>query len=63
MVNEFNFKGKVIFDTTKPEGQYRKPTENSKLINLLPKFEFTPIEIGLKETISWFIDNYENARK
>jgi len=63
IVKEFNFKGKVFFDETKPDGQFRKPTDNSKLKSYLPNFEFTKIETGLKETIKWFIDNYENSRK
>ena len=63
LVNEFNFKGKVIFDKTKPDGQFRKPSDNSKLKSYLPNFEFTPIEKGLKETINWFIKNYEKTRK
>lgn len=61
--NEFKFKGKIIFDKTKPDGQFRKPSDNSKLKTYLPNFEFTPIEKGLKETINWFIENYEKARK
>lgn len=63
LVKEFNFKGKVIFDTSKPDGQFRKPTDNSKLKKYLPNFAFTPIEEGLKETVQYFIQNYENARK
>jgi len=63
LVKEFNFKGKVIFDDTKPDGQFRKPSDNSKLKSYLPDFKFTPIEEGVKETINWFIQNYENARK
>jgi GDP-L-fucose synthase len=63
LVKEFKFKGKVIFDKTKPDGQFRKPSDNSKLKSYLPNFEFTPIEEGLKETINWFIENYENTRK
>jgi GDP-L-fucose synthase len=63
LVNEFNFKGKVIFDKTKPDGQFRKPSDNSKLKSYLPGFEFTPIKIGLKETINWFIENYDKTRK
>jgi len=63
LVNEFNFKGKVIFDKTKPDGQFRKPSDNSKLMSYLPDFKFTSIEDGLKETIGWFINNYENIRK
>jgi GDP-L-fucose synthase len=63
LVKEFNFKGKVIFDNSKPDGQFRKPSDNSKLKSYLPNFEFTPIEKGLKETINWFIENYEKTRK
>ena len=63
IVKEMNFKGKVIFDTTKPEGQFRKPSDNSKLMSYLPDFKFTPIEDGLKETIDWFQNNYKNIRK
>jgi len=63
LVKEFNFKGKVIFDSTKPDGQYRKPSDNSKLKSYLPDFKFTPIEEGIKETVKWFIKNYENSRK
>jgi GDP-L-fucose synthase len=63
LVKEFNFKGKVIFDSSKPDGQFRKPSDNGKLKSYLPDFQFTPIEEGIKETVSWFIKNYENVRK
>jgi GDP-L-fucose synthase len=63
LVKEFNFKGNVIFDSTKPDGQFRKPSDNSKLKSYLPDFKFTPIEIGIKETVNWFIENYEKSRK
>tara|TARA_Y100000114_G_scaffold114540_1_gene108579 strand:+ start:7970 stop:8890 length:921 start_codon:yes stop_codon:yes gene_type:complete len=63
LVQEFNFKGKVIFDKTKPEGQFRKPSDNSKLRSYLPDFKFTGLEEGIKETVKWFLDNYETARK
>ena len=63
LVDEFKFKGKVIFDETKPDGQHRKPSDNSKIKELLPDFEYTPLEQGIKETVSWFKENYENARK
>jgi GDP-L-fucose synthase len=63
LVDAFNFKGAVRFDKTKPNGQHRKPSDNSKLKSYLPDFKFTPIKEGLKETVKWFIDNYETARK
>jgi GDP-L-fucose synthase len=63
LVQTFNFKGKVVFDTTKPEGQYRRPSDNSKIKSYMPDFQFTPFEVAIKETVDWFIHNYELARK
>ena len=63
IVDAIGFTGKVIFDTTKPEGQFRKPSDNSKLLSLLPDFKFTPIDVGIKETVEWFTNNFDNARK
>jgi len=63
IVDNMKFTGKVVFDTTKPEGQFRKPADNSKLKSYLPDFEFTSVETGIKETVEWFITNYENCRK
>jgi len=63
LVTEFEFKGKVIFDDSKPDGQFRKPSDNSKLKSYLPNFEFTSIEEGIKETVYWFKENYDRARK
>ena len=57
------FKGKIIYNTSLPEGQYRKPSDNSKLKSYLPNFQFTPIEEGIKKTTDWFIQNFENARR
>jgi len=62
IVEYVGFKGKVIFDTDKPDGQFRKPSDNSKLMSYLPDFKFTPIEVGLQETVEWFTENYRSAR-
>ena len=63
IVEYMNFKGNVVWDTDKPDGQYRKPSSIEKLKSYLPDFEFTSIEDGLKETIEWFYENYEDIRK
>ncbi|WKZ25998.1 MAG: GDP-L-fucose synthase [bacterium] len=52
-----NFKGKIVWDKTKPDGQPRR-----KLSTLKAKKEFgfkakTSFEIGLKETIDWYKKN------
>jgi hypothetical protein len=61
--------GSTQFDTSKSDGQYRKPASNEKLIRLMresskdnEEFKFTPFEQGLKESVDWFIENYHQAR-
>ena len=63
IAESMEFKGNIVFDTSKSDGQYKKTASNSKLIHLYPNFEFTPIEDGLKETCKWFMKNYETIRK
>ena len=63
IVKHMSFDGEVIWESDKPDGQFRKPSDNSKLLSYLPDFKFTSLDEGLKETIDWFIDNYENCRK
>lgn len=63
IIELMNFKGDVYFDGDKPDGQFRKPSDNSKIKHYLPNFKFTPLYEGLKETIEWFETNYSNIRK
>jgi GDP-L-fucose synthase len=60
--DEIGFKGKIVFDSSKPEGQYRKPSSNEKLRDLGWTGEYTPLKEGLKETIKSFCDRYPNVR-
>ncbi|KAN0140266.1 GDP-L-fucose synthase [Lactarius tabidus] len=69
IVKAFDFKGEVKFDTNKSDGQFRKPASNEKLLRLVretskdnEEFKFTPFEKGLKDTVDWFVANYDNAR-
>ena len=63
IVYYIGFKGKLVFDDEKPDGQFRKPSDNSKLLSYLPDFKFTPMEEGIEKSVNWFIENYEEARK
>ena len=50
-----NFKDhKLIYDTSKSDGQLIKNTNTSKLQQIIPDFKFTSIEKGLHKTINWF---------
>lgn len=63
IVELMNFKGDVIWDDSKPDGQFRKPSDNSKIKKYLPDFEFTNLYDGLKQTIEYFEKNYSIIRK
>ncbi|XP_013375493.1 PREDICTED: GDP-L-fucose synthase isoform X1 [Chinchilla lanigera] len=63
VVEAMGFHGEVTFDTTKSDGQFKKTASNGKLRTYLPDFQFTPFKQAVKETCTWFTDNYEQARK
>jgi len=51
------------FDTSKADGQFKKTASNAKLQRLCPGFKFTSMEDGINQSVKWFVDNYETARK
>lgn len=58
-----DFKGQLINDTTKADGQFKKTASNKKLRTYKPDFKFTPIQEGIKQAVDWFVENYSVARK
>jgi len=48
------FKGKIIWDTTKPDGQPRRCLDTSKAEKEFGFKAKTPFEEGLKKTIEWY---------
>jgi len=62
IVKAVGFKGEYAFDTSRPDGQFRKPASNEKLIKAIGSFEFTPFEEALSDSVRWFVDNYDQAR-
>jgi len=57
------FDGKIVFDTTKPDGQLKKTASNERLRKHLPDFEFTPMDQAIRETVEWFKSSYDMCRK
>jgi GDP-L-fucose synthase len=59
------YKKAIVYDYDRPDGQYKKTADNTRLMSLLPPDErrFTALEDGLRETVRWFVENYEKARK
>tara|TARA_R110000868_G_scaffold393882_1_gene665011 strand:- start:94 stop:660 length:567 start_codon:yes stop_codon:yes gene_type:complete len=51
-----NVKG-FNFDTSKPDGQYRKDVSTSKMETIIPGFKFTPLIDGIKETYGMVVSS------
>ncbi|WWC85709.1 uncharacterized protein L201_000575 [Kwoniella dendrophila CBS 6074] len=68
IIEAMNFRGPVEYDTSKADGQYRKPASNSKLTKLMKEsgtkhFEFTPFKTALEESVEWFLESYDNGAR
>jgi GDP-L-fucose synthase len=63
IARKMEFKGDIIFDSSKPDGQLRKPSDTTKLFKYLPDFRFTPLDEGIGKTVEWFEKNYPDIRK
>lgn len=63
VVKAMDFKGEIVFDTSKSDGQFKKTASNAKLRKYLPGYKFTPMEEAIKESVDWFVNNYDTARK
>ncbi|XP_023349282.1 GDP-L-fucose synthase [Eurytemora carolleeae] len=57
------FQGEVKFLTDKADGQFKKTASNDKLKCYLPQFQFTPLETAIKESVTWYKENYATARR
>jgi GDP-L-fucose synthase len=62
IVKAVGFDGNYTFDTSRADGQFRKPASNKKLISAIGGFEFTPFDQALQSSVEWFLQNYETAR-
>lgn len=59
-----DFKGEIIFDSTKSDGQFKKTANNAKLKKYLgDKLVFTPMKEAIKKSVDWFVENYDTCRK
>ena len=56
------YEGELAFDKNIPDGNPRKLLD-SKLINKLGWKPATTLEIGLKNTYDWFLENFNSLKK
>ena len=48
----------IKYDNTKPDGQYRKDVDSSKLLSILDNFKFTSLEDGIRRVYDNFSKRY-----
>jgi GDP-L-fucose synthase len=54
---------KILWDKTKPDGQFRKDASSDKFLNDYPNFQFTPLSDGIKKTfLKKFNETLETQR-
>ena len=58
-----NFKNEIIYIKKYSDGQLKKTSSNKILKKQFQDIKFTKFDIGIKDTIDWFIKNYKNIRK
>jgi GDP-L-fucose synthase len=51
------FEGKLVWDTTKPNGQPRRALDTSRAAEYFSWRAHTPFEDGLRQTIAWYREN------
>ena len=57
------FTGEIVWDISKPSGQYRKPSDGSKLVELgWEQKNYKDLRKSLTETYKWVILKYPNLR-
>lgn len=64
LVEYLEYDGRLVFNVSKPSGQFRKPSSNKRLLEKTSwKIEdYTPFDIALKQTCDWFKATYPNVR-
>jgi GDP-L-fucose synthase len=63
IAKEFNYEHMVEFDDSYSDGQFKKTADNKKLLNLCRNFKFTTINDGIKTSVKWFIEHFDECRK
>lgn len=56
--SNFDYKGKIVWDHTKPDGAPKKVMDDRKFRKVFPEFRFTDFSHGIKETINYYESIY-----
>ncbi len=64
LVRITGYKGKIVWDTSKPNGQPRRALDTSRADRFFGFRAQVPLEEGLQRTVEWYRKNHgENSKK
>lgn len=55
------YRGAIVYDTSKSDGALRKTGDVEKMRQVLGWQPATPLADGIRQTLAWFVENYEQA--
>ena len=60
----FDYEHRIVFDPSFADGQYKKTVSSDKWEEFSKDdpITYTPIQMGITETVKWFVSNYNNSR-
>lgn len=57
------YRGRIVWDRSKPDGQYRKRLDSSRFEEMFRgQYSLTPIEDAVEETVKAYRNHLENVR-
>ena len=52
----------ISWDTSKPDGQHKKPSDPSALLEVIGDYKFTPLQEGVEKAVKFYQENYPHVR-
>lgn len=59
LCNIMEYDGKIVWDTSRPNGQPWRQLDTTHMQEHLGDYQFHDFEMGLRETVTWFVDKIQ----
>tara|TARA_Y100000034_G_scaffold66601_1_gene80384 strand:- start:295 stop:1221 length:927 start_codon:yes stop_codon:yes gene_type:complete len=53
----------ISWDTSKPDGQHKKPSDPTALLEVIGDYKFTPLKEGVEKAVKFYRENFPNVRE
>jgi len=62
ITKNLDYNGVIIWDDSMPNGQHRKPSDNSRFMSVCDGFKYTDFDCAISSVCKWFLENQPNVR-